>query len=117
MGSVLSTVLRNVTINRKLFYSWEEDLSGKEPWKDPWYMFWLCLLLGREPKRLVKSWETVEESYLILQNIVRVNAKPLRDTRGQGSPKATYRNSWKAAQQGLGTAPGILYILAGCRNG
>lgn len=66
MGSVLSTVLRNVTINRKLFYSWEEDLSGKEPWKDPWYMFWLCLLLGREPKRLVKSWETVEESYLIL---------------------------------------------------
>lgn len=66
MGSVLSTVLSNAVINKKVFYSWEEDLSGKEPWKDPCYMFWIYSPPGERPEEisevLGRGWEVLSHS-------------------------------------------------------
>lgn len=66
MGSVLGTILRNAAINKKVFYSWEEDLSGKEPWKGLCYMFWLYSPPGERPKEisevLGRGWRVLSHS-------------------------------------------------------
>lgn len=80
------------------------QLGERSVWKrameGPVLCFGSVLLLGRDPRRLAKSWEGVGESYLILLNTVRVSVKLLREGRGQGSPQAAHRHGCQAAGTG-----------------